>query len=286
VGAYAFADLALARRLERTEASANAAFAEARARHVPVSGACWREVAGAYAIFDGLGSPLTQTFGLGIFAEPADDDLAEIERFFAERGSSTHHEVSPLAGVELAGRLAARGYRPIEMTSVMHRPVQPAAAPAPGDARAPDDARASDVVARAIAPGEEALYGETASRGWSASDDLAAFIREFAAIGASSRGSRAFLAELDGKAIAAGSLIVYDGVALFAGASTVPEWRGRGAQAALLAARMDAAAHAGCDLAMMCAAPGSASQRNAERLGFRIAYTRMKWARELGALGA
>jgi hypothetical protein len=27
----------------------------------------------------------------------------------------------------------------------------------------------------------------------------------------------------------------------------------------------------------MCAAPGRASQRNAERQGFRIAYTRIKW---------
>jgi hypothetical protein len=33
----------------------------------------------------------------------------------------------------------------------------------------------------------------------------------------------------------------------------------------------------GCDLAMMVAQPGSASQRNAERKGFRIAYTRTKW---------
>ena len=36
-------------------------------------------------------------------------------------------------------------------------------------------------------------------------------------------------------------------------------------------------AEQGCDLAMMGAAPGSASQRNAERHGFRIAYTRIKW---------
>jgi hypothetical protein len=33
----------------------------------------------------------------------------------------------------------------------------------------------------------------------------------------------------------------------------------------------------GCDLAMMVAAVGSDSQRNAERNGFRIAYTRIKW---------
>ena len=31
---------------------------------------------------------------------------------------------------------------------------------------------------------------------------------------------------------------------------------------------------------MMVAAPGSASQRNAERQGFRIAYTRTKWMLE------
>jgi hypothetical protein len=33
----------------------------------------------------------------------------------------------------------------------------------------------------------------------------------------------------------------------------------------------------GCDLAMMVAAAGSDSQRNAERKGFQIAYTRIKW---------
>jgi hypothetical protein len=33
----------------------------------------------------------------------------------------------------------------------------------------------------------------------------------------------------------------------------------------------------GCDLAMMVAEAGSDSQRNAEREGFRIGYTRMKW---------
>jgi hypothetical protein len=33
----------------------------------------------------------------------------------------------------------------------------------------------------------------------------------------------------------------------------------------------------GCDLAMMVAEAGSNSQRNAERKGFRVAYTRIKW---------
>ena len=53
-GAVLFADLALARRLERAEALSSARFVEARAQLVPESGACWITVAGAYAMFDGF----------------------------------------------------------------------------------------------------------------------------------------------------------------------------------------------------------------------------------------
>ena len=66
-------------------------------------------------------------------------------------------------------------------------------------------------------------------------------------------------------------------VALFAGAATVPELRRRGLQAALLEERLRYAFDHGCDLAMMVAEAGSESQRNAERKGFQIAYTRLKW---------
>ena len=90
-------------------------------------------------------------------------------------------------------------------------------------------------------------------------------------------GSPCFLAEIDGTAGAAGALIVHEGVALFGGAATVPELRRRGLQAALLNERMHYAVDHGCDLAMMVAEAGSNSQRNAERKGFRVAYTRMKW---------
>ena len=62
-----FCDLSLARRLERTEAEANARFVRARASVSPESGATWMEVGGTYAMFDGVASPCTQTFGLGIF---------------------------------------------------------------------------------------------------------------------------------------------------------------------------------------------------------------------------
>jgi GNAT superfamily N-acetyltransferase len=261
-----FSDLTLARRLERAEATASSKFIEARARTTPISTAAWIEVAGAYAMFDGADSPLTQTFGLGIFAQPTAADLDQLEAFFQQRHAPVCHEVSPLAGVELVATLADRGYRPIEFTSVMHRPVQ-----------VPDSPPATNVTARRIATGEESLWSELSAEGWGTEPAFRDFLLDLGIIISAAEGSLAFLAELEGRPVATAALRCDNGVALFAGASTIESARNRGAQRALLEARMRHAAQAGCDLAMMCAAPGSPSQRNAERQGFRIAYTRTKW---------
>ena len=83
-GTRFFSDLDLSRRLERAEAHANAMFVDARARAAPASGACWIEVAGAYAMYDGPASPVTQTFGLGLFETPTASVFEELERFFRD----------------------------------------------------------------------------------------------------------------------------------------------------------------------------------------------------------
>jgi GNAT superfamily N-acetyltransferase len=60
----------------------------------------------------------------------------------------------------------------------------------------------------------------------------------------------------------------------------VPELRRHGLQTALVQSRMQWARKHDCDLAMMVAEAGSLSQRNAQRAGFEIAYTRMKWKKQ------
>ena len=265
---YPLSDLALARRLEAAEGRANAAFVASRARLQPEVGATWKEVSGTLVMFDGVGSPLTQTFGLGTLGEATDATLSDIEGFLHERGAEVFHEVSPMAGMPLLEVLASRGYRAVELTSVMHRPTT-LPVPVPGA-----DAQ---VRVRRIAPGEVDLWADTAARGWGETPELAEFMRAFGTITASAEGTVPFLAELDGEPVATGALAMHGGAALLAGASTVPAARKQGAQRALLQARLRYAAEHGCDLAMMGAEPGSASQRNAECQGFRIAYTRIKW---------
>jgi GNAT superfamily N-acetyltransferase len=265
-----FSDHALSRRLERAEASSNASFVEAHARLRPEAGAEWMEVAGAYAMFDGVHSPCTQTFGLGMFQLPSDAELSAIEKFFKARGAPVFHEASPLADKGLVPMLNERGYRPFEMSTVMFLPLAERV-----ERRVPNEA----VLVRTLKDDVEdrELFVRTFAEGWSEYAEYAEFMLEMARISSITKGNTPFIAELDGQAVACGSLSIRDGVALFAGASTIPAFRRRGAQQALLETRFRYAREVGCDLALMAADPGSGSQRNAERQGFRIAYTRTKW---------
>ena len=136
----------------------------------------------------------------------------------------------------------------------------------------------NSITVRIIGPEEFELWSRISARGWTHDHpELMEFMIEFGAVTAARNQTACFLAEVDGQPGAAGALSIHEGVALFAGSSTVPELRRRGLQAALLEARMRYAVNQGCDIAMMVALPGSDSQRNAERKGFHIAYTRTKW---------
>lgn len=267
---HIFSDLALSRRLERAEARGGADFVETRALIFPKSNARWIEVAGAYAMYDGATSPVTQTFGLGLFETVSSDHMNAIEEFYQEFEAPVLHEVSPLADISLATLLAERNYHPMEFTSVMFRPLRPGihlSIPI-----------AERVQVRQIRDDEHELWAQTSSNGWADElPGLADTIAELAQVVARRPNGLSFLAELDGRPVGTGALCISDGVALLAGASTIPEARRSGVQFALLDKRLNHAAELGCDLAMICALPGGASQRNAERNGFRIAYTRVKW---------
>ena len=268
---YPFADLSLARRLERTEALSNADFIEGRARAFPDKGATWKEIAGTYAMYDGRSSPVTQTFGMGMFQPLKERELKAVEQFFLERGAAICHEVSPHADPSVLPLLNDGGYQPIEFTSVMYRPIS---------RESPLSVAVNEKIqVRLTGPAEADLWAEVAFRGWSEFGELADFLHDVGRVNARRENARSFLAILNGRPIATGLMNIFDGVALLAGASTVPEGRKQGAQLALLDARLRYAAQNDCDIAMMCALPGSASQRNAERHGFRIAYTRIKWQR-------
>jgi ribosomal protein S18 acetylase RimI-like enzyme len=86
-----------------------------------------------------------------------------------------------------------------------------------------------------------------------------------------------------GDQIVAGACMhVHGDTAQFFGAATVPEYRGRGAQTALIAARARAARGAGCRWLIAetsAEAPGEhhTSLANLRRVGFEVLYERVTW---------
>jgi hypothetical protein len=265
-----YVDRTLSEKLERVEGRANADFVETRGRLQPGSGARWVEVGGTYAMFDGAESPCTQTFGLGLFEDSSVEHLIEIECFFADNNAPVFHEVSPMADPRLIPLLNDRGYHPIELSSVMYQELDSS------------DVAAADadpkIRSRVIRSDEVDLWAKTSADGWATEHPgLADFMFDFGRISAQCSGAHPYLAEIDGKPIATGMMFVHDSVALLAGASTIPEGRNKGAQNALFRGRLGHAAELGCKMALMAAAPGSQSQRNAQKNGFSIAYTRTKW---------
>ena len=90
-------------------------------------------------------------------------------------------------------------------------------------------------------------------------------------------GWRLYLASVGGELAAAAALTVHDELAYLANASTVPAFRRRGCQTALIARRLQDARAAGATLVTSQAAFASPSHRNLARAGLRVAYTKAVW---------
>ena len=180
--------LPLARRLESCEGAAGVQFVEARAQLFPETGACRFEAAGASATFDGPHSPITQSFGLGMFAMPTEAEMESIENFFHSRGAPAHHEVSPLAPKELLVLLTRRGYRPIELTDVMFLPLPV------------ETASSAAIAVRLAGPDEQELWAANAAEGWREFAELAGQVADLARVFVARTGALSFLAEeMEGK---------------------------------------------------------------------------------------
>ncbi len=274
---HVFADLALARRLEAADAVLQSAYVRAHARLRPAEGACEAWIAGGHAAYAGAGSPLTQAVNFGMQGAVTEAEVDQLEDFFVARGAAINVEQCPLADASLLMLLNGRGYRIAEQTTKLFRPLRPAdtelafAPTLPVQVRvaAPEDA---DEWVRVV------CAGFTGSR----DGDVPPVIVDVGRASFMKEGARCWLAEINGRAVGGGLLYCHNGVASLATTATHPDWRGRGVQTALLRARLADGATQGCDLAAVSTQPGSISQRNVERQGFRVAYTRCKFEQAVG----
>lgn len=269
--AVRFADLTLARRLEGADAAKYADYAHARPNVAPELNPAVLPIAGGLAVYAGDNSPYSRAVGLGLAGPVAAAEFDRVDAFYRGYGIPGQVSLCPLADRSLLELVNRAGYR-IEM--FMHAWYRDLAR---GKV---DPELASGIVARPIRPDEAALWVRVAFGGGLDSDDAQPSRTAIIAAYPYMAHTTCYLAWLDGMPAGAAALAWHDGVASLFGASTLPSCRNRGVQAALLAVRLADAAAAGCDLALIHTEPGSPSQRNVERLGFRLAYTKVMLRRE------
>lgn len=260
------ADHALARRIEGVEAWVQRENAATAALLFPELGADALSVAGGTAAFLGLRSPLSFAAGLGMTGPIAEDEVHQVEEFFRERGMAPRIDVCPLADESLIHLLGSRGYQAVEFTHVLARPLTPhTALPAPPPG----------ITVRRAAPHEDELWARIVNEGFAQRQPFSESERQLGLISFHLPASVCFLAEADGELAGAGAVFSHKGLGALFATSTRPELRRRGVHTALILARLAFLQESGCDLITFYAHPGGDSQRNAERHGFRICYTKL-----------
>ena len=267
-----FADLALARRLEATDARVGIEAARIHSQLHPESGATAEPIAGGYAIFIGPDSSFTQALGLGMETAVTESDIILAEEFFFPRGVPSRIEMCPLADPSLRTVLGNRGYRLAECANMLVRRLRPGTA---------YTIPSSPIDVQRCKPGDAVSWAKTVAEGFSTDQAMAEenvrtlttlFQKPYATC---------VLARVDGELAGGGAFSAIDGVGAMYGASTLSRFRRRGVQTAIIHALLAAAAEAHCDIAYTLTRPASESQRNVERQGFRVAYTRSTMIKDL-----
>ena len=263
-----FADRALATRVEALAALGMRRFAEATASRYPEVSATWAEVGGGIAAYLGDGSAVSGTAGFGMRGEVSTADVVALECFFLKRRERPLAGVCPFAHPSAARAFEERGWTIGSFENVLVRGIDPVE-PLPE----PDE---HVEVRLAHSPDELELWALMVANGFAAPDDPTPAEMQLGRAAVVRSDSSFLVGYVDGKPAGTGELQIEAGVGWLSADTTLPQFRGCGVQRSLQCARLELARAAGCDIAVSESAPGSGSQRNMERLGFRVAYTRVE----------
>jgi GNAT superfamily N-acetyltransferase len=268
-----FVDRLLARRLEAAEEIPQVCHALHSRRLHPESQAGVEEIAGGSLSFVEEGSPIGRAVGLGLNGPVSRDEVERIEEFYRSRGGPAQVDVCPYTDLGFIEMLKTRGYLMTELNNVLYRKLS------------------SDLEQKTIASGfrvepgspEKAeVFADIVCHSFFREGDIPPKMKGWLVALFQFPGAMTFLATVDGHAVgsSAGQIIAERNMIALFGDGTLPEYRGRGIQTATIHARLCHAAAAGCDLAVVVTQGGSSSQRNYERAGFRVAYSKATMVKE------
>ncbi len=227
-------------------------------------------VAGGIACFAGPGSWCNLVLGIGLSGPVTLEELDRIETFYAGKGVPIRMELSPYVDPGLLATLAARGFKLVRFENLLARELREDEDPWAG-ATLPEG-----IVVRKMEPGEEERFVEVSGSGFRPEGEpMAEADREVSLRMVQNPRTISVMAWAGSDAVGAGSAEVRGEVAALFGTSVLPAYRKRGIQAALIRARLVEARARGATVATIGSLPGEPTERNVQRVGFRVVCTRV-----------
>jgi GNAT superfamily N-acetyltransferase len=225
-----------------------------------------------------LTGKLNRVVGCGKDGDLEKETLRDLESMFAVIGLAPEIHVSPFASPSTMASLVAHGYEEKGLLSTYWCPL--------GDSANETASRGTSITpmsstvaieTRLVAAHEAEKFIEASVTGFQSNGRSRELLGELARIATRRTDTQLFIALVDNKIAGSAALASIEtsdgGVAHLYLDSTLPGYRGRGVQQALIQARLREAQRRGLALATTITRVGDGSARNAERVGLRIAYT-------------
>ena len=239
----------------------------------PDAGSAAVPISGGLAIYVSPSSPVNKVIGLALDTPLDLEALERIETDWQQKGEPVRVELSVLTDPSVGGAFTDRGYRLHGFEHVLGLAVDgsegtPISADVSVEVAGADQLQTwTNIAVEAFMnlDGTGSVPDDAMPR-----EHMASVLNEV--MGAP--GFIRYLARLNGEAVGEGAMRIDGDLAQIAGAGTLPQARGRGVQKALLQRRLADARRAGCTLAVVTTAPGTRSQDNVMRRGFKLLYTR------------
>jgi ribosomal protein S18 acetylase RimI-like enzyme len=276
-----FVDKALARRFESAEEMPQVEYARYYAQKRPEIGAAVEAISGGHMIFAGLNSPIGRAVGMGFNGPVTAADLDRLEAFYRSHGAPAQLDLCPLSDASLLELVKERDYGIVELNNVRYLRIVDLA-----DTTSQADHKRSAPPSFEIRRGtkeQASTLSSIVSRSFFEDGNIPEGFGDILTPMYEFPGSITYAAFVDGEpaGAAAGLIIPEHRILALFGAGTLPAFRGRGIQTALLRTRMQAAAEAGCEYAVIVTQGGTTSERNSARLGFQCAYSKATVIRKL-----
>lgn len=267
-----FADTDLAFRIDSAEARLTKDAVYAVQTDGTADAAFIREIGGGIAAFVRPGSPMNKIIGAGIREPISEDSLNEVELLYRAQNEPVRFELSTLAQVEVGRRLTERGYRLMGFENVLGCDLRAKAFHKPEITQIDKVESAQQlaewkeiVVSGACCPDETGVVADVFTL-----ETIRRAIEDSASVSGYDR----YLALVDSMNAGGASMRLDGDIVFLTGATTIPDYRRRGVQTALLAQRLFDACNQAAELAVITTSGGTRSQANSMRYGFELLYSR------------